>query len=888
MKQIARQSAAILLAVLMLLTVLPLGSFAADTPPETATVKCGACGTSVTVKTTKAATCTADGLMSAACPNCGRTVTKTITKLGHAVKRDDKGKVIYTETTPASCGVEGVKSAYCERCGIEMIEYRQTSAALDHSWVKNVNDQYLKNEAYCQAPKTYFLSCENCGMSAKDFNGTIDGGNTFVPAGSNKDPNRHINEIPDPAAPVVEASCTATGWSGGTKCADCGATIKETAVTEKKNHEAKEGKEATCHSLAVCKFCGGTFGVLNPENHENVVADNAVAATCDKAGLTAGSHCAACGLVIIEQKEVTKLAEDGKHTFGAWEFPKGYDCEVGGIITRTCTVCQTVEERTVRAGDHIEVEDPAVPATCTESGLTAGSHCEYCKLPLKSQDTVPALNHEFKGAAIDNKDGTHSFKCTRCDAVSAPETCVDEDLNCVCDVCGAQLAHKFTTYVSNQDATCQKDGTKTAVCDVCKKAKDTVEDVDSHLTGAHDFEYKDLDDATCLLNAHRVGTCKRCGKEVTTEIEGSALGHDVSDWIYAPTYNCEQGGLRYKECKRCGALQDEETVAPTAHTPVADPAVPVTCTTDGLTAGAHCSVCKAILTPQEVIPHEGHKAAGDDAFKTVKDPTCTEEGSKEAVCVKCGETFAAPIPALGHDLGDAYVVAPTCTANGYTGRNCTRCDYVEKTNIVKKTGHTLKQGLRPAQWGKNGKIVTVCTVCGERNTTVIPKIKSIKLSETTYVKDGKAKTPTVTVTDAKGKALKKGRDFTVTYPKGRKNLGTYTVTINFIGNYTGTKTRTFTITIGKVQGVKAVANQTAVALSWSKVKYATQYVVYYATSADGKYKKLVITTDLKYTVTKLNPGTVYYFKVKAVRTDKNGTYIGAASEALKVKTKKAA
>ena len=30
------------------------------------------------------------------------------TKLGHAVKRDDKGKVIYTETTPASCGVEGV------------------------------------------------------------------------------------------------------------------------------------------------------------------------------------------------------------------------------------------------------------------------------------------------------------------------------------------------------------------------------------------------------------------------------------------------------------------------------------------------------------------------------------------------------------------------------------------------------------------------------------------------------------------------------------------------------------------------------------------------------------------------------------------------------------
>ena len=41
--------------------------------------------------------------------------------------------------------------------------------------------------------------------------------------------------------------------------------------------------------------------------------------------------------------------------------------------------------------------------------------------------------------------------------------------------------HTFTRYVSNKDATCLKDGTKTAVCDKCHKAKNTVTDTGSKL-----------------------------------------------------------------------------------------------------------------------------------------------------------------------------------------------------------------------------------------------------------------------------------------------------------------------------------------------------------------------------------------------------------------------
>ena len=889
MKHPAKQGVAILLALFLLLTAFPLGVFAGMDDPVT--VKCGGCQTTVTLTTTKEATCTQAGSMKGTCPNCGKVSSKTIPALGHTAKLDENQKVIYYVSTEAACEKEGVKYAHCARCDAEMTDVKQVIPALAHEWVATEEDAFLKNEAYCQAPKTYYKHCSKCGKNAKDYTGTIEGGATFAAANSTIDMNNHINVEDDPEHPPVAASCTKTGWTGGKKCKDCKAQFGN-EVIGMTSHVAEEGKEATCKNLAVCKSCGATFGELDPTNHKNVVVDKAVPATCDKDGLNAGTHCADCNTVIVAQTVVPKKSATGEHTYGAWEYPANYTCEEGGIITRTCTVCGFVNERKVMAGDHIEVEDPAKPATCTETGLTAGSHCERCNRTIQSQETTPALNHDFsdKTQNKSNGNGTHSFKCTRsgCDGLSAPEACVDNNFDCICDICKGQLAHQFTTYVYDGNATCVQDGTKTAICDICKKEKHTVTDVDSHLRpDTHNYKFVPQNDETCLQNAHEIGTCTYCGNTITREIEGTALDHDPSDWIYAPTYDCEVGGLRYKECKRCGSFLDTEDVKPTSHTEVADPAVPVTCTTDGMTAGSHCSVCKKILVAQTVVKHEGHKAE-DSAFKVVKEPTCTENGSKEAVCVKCGQTFAVSIDALDHDYEEGVPVAATCTENGYTGHKCKRCDYVLKDNIVKAAGHKPKQSVRPAEWGKNGKIVSVCTVCGEKTTTVISKIKSIKLSETTFVKDGKAKTPTVTVKDAAGKTLKKNRDYKVTYPKGRKNLGTYTVTITFIGNYAGTKTRSFQITIGQATNLKATAKQTLAALSWSKVKYATKYIVYCASTKDGKYKKVATTTNLKYTVTNLKANTVYYFKVKAVRVDKNGQFTGAASDALKVKTKKAA
>lgn len=71
----------------------------------------------------------------------------------------------------------------------------------------------------------------------------------------------------------------------------------------------------------------------------------------------------------------------------------------------------------------------------------------------------------------------------------------------------------------------------------------------------------------------------------------------------------------------------------------------------------------------------------------------------------------------------------------------------------------------------------------------------VSLSQTSYAYDKKAKKPTVTVKDGTV-VLKEGTDYTFTY-NNNINAGTVKVTIMGKGNYKGTVTKKFTITVKK-------------------------------------------------------------------------------------------
>ena len=135
----------------------------------------------------------------------------------------------------------------------------------------------------------------------------------------------------------------------------------------------------------------------------------------------------------------------------------------------------------------------------------------------------------------------------------------------------------------------------------------------------------------------------------------------------------------------------------------------------------------------------------------------------------------------------------------YTGNPLTPALTVKRGTTVLKAGTDYS-----VKWSNNTNAGTATAeLTGKGNykdskkTTFKIKAKSCKptitLNKASYVYDGKQKTPTVKVT-VNGTTLKKNTDFTVTYSSGRKNAGTYKVTVKLKGNYSGSGTKTFKIT----------------------------------------------------------------------------------------------
>lgn len=122
----------------------------------------------------------------------------------------------------------------------------------------------------------------------------------------------------------------------------------------------------------------------------------------------------------------------------------------------------------------------------------------------------------------------------------------------------------------------------------------------------------------------------------------------------------------------------------------------------------------------------------------------------------------------------------------------------------KNTAHVFtSKVIKKATFSKNGQVKLTCKKCGEVYNDYISKVNTPKLSCSSYIYNGKKRTPTVKVTDAEGRVLKKGTDYTVTFETGRTKVGKYAVTVTLKGNYTGTKKVYFTISLKSPKNVKA-------------------------------------------------------------------------------------
>lgn len=90
---------------------------------------------------------------------------------------------------------------------------------------------------------------------------------------------------------------------------------------------------------------------------------------------------------------------------------------------------------------------------------------------------------------------------------------------------------------------------------------------------------------------------------ISTTIKQLTCTHKWGDRETLKAATCTEKGQTGVVCHECGKVKDKkDDLEPTGHTPVTDPAVAPTETTDGLTEGSHCGVCGVVLQAQEVIP----------------------------------------------------------------------------------------------------------------------------------------------------------------------------------------------------------------------------------------------------------------------------------------------
>ena len=633
---------------------------------------------------------------------------------------------------------------------------------------------------------------------------------------------------------AVAATCETTGKTEGSHCSVCNTVIKAQITTAALGHNWDSGKvtkAATCTAAGTktytCTRCKKTRTETIAATGHKVVKDAAVAATCETAGKTEGSHCSVCGTILKAQTTTAALG----HSWDGGRVTKAATCTTAGTKTYTCTRCKKTRTETIAATGHKAVKDAAVAATCETAGKTEGSHCSVCGTILKAQTTTAALGHSWDGGRVTKvatctTAGAKTYTCTRCKkirtetiaatghkavkdaAVAATCETTGKTEGSHCSVCNtvikaqttvAALGHSWDGGKITKAATCTTAGTKTYTCTRCKKTR-----TETIAATGHKAVKDAAVAATCETTGKTEGShCSVCGTVLKAQTTTVALGHNWDGGKVTKAATCTTAGTKTYTCTRCKKTRTE-TIAAAGHKAVKDAAVAATCETTGKTEGSHCSVCNTVIKAQTTTAALGHSW---DGGKVTKAATCTAAGTKTYTCTRCKKTRTETIAATGHKAVKDAAVAATCETTGKTeGSHCSVCGTVIKAQTTTAAlGHDYGEWktIKAATYTESGQAERVCRRNAShkeyRQLPILEKAKialsacSIQLSEQTYVYDGIEKTPTVTITYNE-KTLTEGKDYQV-YLADNVNPGTAKITViaKTDSDYTGTATITFEI-----------------------------------------------------------------------------------------------
>ncbi len=213
-------------------------------------------------------------------------------------------------------------------------------------------------------------------------------------------------------------------------------------------------------------------------------------ATCTEAGWHV-RNCIDPNCSATEGEEVSAKG----HTYDEGVFVST-NCEAGGVLRRTCTVCGNINEDTkVGAQEHTFVEKEVIKAaTCKEAG-SSKFVCSVCG----KEEVQDVAQKEHDNQILEKKDAT----CTE-----------EGHVKMKCKVCGEEtteytdpLDHDWVTQGgTGTAATCTEKGVKTMVCVRCGKTENITTDALGHDYVVQETVYPDFDS-----DGHRTLVCQRAG-----------------------------------------------------------------------------------------------------------------------------------------------------------------------------------------------------------------------------------------------------------------------------------------------------------------------------------------------------------------------------------------
>lgn len=321
-------------------------------------------------------------------------------------------------------------------------------------------------------------------------------------------------------------------------------------------------------------------------------------------------------------------------------------------------------------------------------------------------------------------------------------------------------------------------------------------------------------------------------------------------------------------------------------------------------------------TINKVVLHEGLESIGKRAFyqtltsecKSIDLPTTVKvldaaafEGNAKVTLISLVEDQVNAVgdyaKVVAKGTAHEIVLVHKVTFDAGEGKADVETARTDKDGKLAELPNVARDGYTFEGWftaAEGGDAVTADTVF-DKDTTVFAHWKknvvsatpSVKLSTSTYTYNGKVKTPGVKVS-VNGTVLTKD-NYSVSYGKGRKNVGKYTVKVTLKNDYAGSRTVSFKINPPKSAVKKLKKGKKSFSVYVKKQsKQTSGYQVQYSTSKKFKSPKAKSLTSYKKTklkVKKLKKHKKYYVRVRTYKKVGKAKYYSSWSSAKSVKTK---